>query len=96
MKIRHGPTIARGILSMDVIVDNTAPIPANKGNIQLEEKDGGLAPGQFVVFYKIGGEECLGSGVISEDHWSQFFLRKELKVEDQLAKESSVTTVHQS
>lgn len=92
MKIRHGPTIARGILSMDVIADNKTPITASKGRIQLEEKDWGLAPGQFVVFYEIGGEECLGSGVISEDHWSQFFL-KQNKAEVTHHRESSCTTV---
>ena len=31
-----------------------------------------LAPGQYVVFYKIGTEECLGAGVISERHWANF------------------------
>jgi tRNA-specific 2-thiouridylase len=42
------------------------------GNIVLDEKDGGLAPGQYVVFYQAGTEECLGAGVIGESHWATF------------------------
>jgi tRNA-specific 2-thiouridylase len=63
MKIRHGPTIVDGHLSVDV--DNV-----ELGKIILDKKDGGLAPGQFVVFYS--GTECLGSAVISEKHWLTF------------------------
>jgi hypothetical protein len=77
---------------MDVVVGTNIPITASKGRIQLEEKDWGLAPGQFVVFYKISGEECLGSGVISEDHWSQFFLKKN-KTEVKHHNESTCTNV---
>eukprot|EP00979_Chaetoceros_neogracilis_P012819 scaffold3493_cov205-Chaetoceros_neogracile.AAC.2 len=40
MKIRHGPTIVDGHLSVDV--DNV-----ELGKIILDKKDGGLAPGQF-------------------------------------------------
>lgn len=61
MKIRHGPTIVEGILSLE---------GTDVGNVRLEKKDGGLAPGQFVVFYD--GSECLGSAVISERHWLTF------------------------
>ena len=61
MKIRHGPTIVSGALRLD---------SADTGTVKLEEKDGGLAPGQFVVFYD--DVECLGSGVISEKHWLKF------------------------
>jgi tRNA U34 2-thiouridine synthase MnmA/TrmU len=61
MKIRHGPTIVHGVLHFDT---------TDTGTIILEEKDGGLAPGQFVAFYD--DIECLGSGVISEKHWMKF------------------------
>ena len=61
MKIRHGPTIVEGTLQTDT---------GSGGTIHLEEKDGGLAPGQFVAFYV--GMECLGSAVISEKHWLKF------------------------
>ena len=63
MKIRHGPTIVDGVLSVDAYNDLV-------GRITLDKKDGGLAPGQFVVFYS--GTECLGSAVISEKHWLKF------------------------
>ena len=67
MKIRHGPTLTQGSL-----IFNSGS--ASGGRIQLDIKDKGLAPGQFVVFYAEGGE-CLGSGVISERHWSVFASR---------------------
>ena len=61
MKIRHGPTIVNGVLRLD---------NPDIGTVSLSEKDGGLAPGQFVVFYE--GTECIGSAVISEKHWLRF------------------------
>mmetsp|Transcript_11672 Transcript_11672/g.23406 ORF Transcript_11672/g.23406 Transcript_11672/m.23406 type:complete len:550 (-) Transcript_11672:1164-2813(-) len=64
LKIRHGPKIVKGtlVLSGD----------GSTGNVHLDNKDGGLAPGQYVVFYQIGTLECLGAGVISEKHWAKF------------------------
>eukprot|EP00547_Thalassionema_nitzschioides_P014209 CAMPEP_0194252112 /NCGR_PEP_ID=MMETSP0158-20130606/26800_1 /TAXON_ID=33649 /ORGANISM="Thalassionema nitzschioides, Strain L26-B" /LENGTH=384 /DNA_ID=CAMNT_0038989427 /DNA_START=693 /DNA_END=1844 /DNA_ORIENTATION=+ len=59
MKIRHGPRIAEGSL---ILNDNSS------GNIKLDKKDGGLAPGQFIVLYGVNSTECLGAGVISERH----------------------------
>ncbi|KAL3796708.1 hypothetical protein HJC23_010008 [Cyclotella cryptica] len=64
MKIRHGPKIVQGFL---LLKDD-----GSTGNIRLEKKDGGLAPGQYVVFYQSNTDECLGAGVISERHWSNF------------------------
>ena len=46
----------------------------NEGTIKLDQKDGGLAPGQFVVFYT-DKAECIGSGIISEKHWTKFLLQ---------------------
>jgi tRNA-specific 2-thiouridylase len=64
MKIRHGPKIVQGTLLLKE--------DGSLGNIRLEKKDGGLAPGQYVVFYQPGTDECLGAGVISEKHWANF------------------------
>lgn len=64
MKIRHGPSIVNGTLQIE------GEKGADMGKVVLDEKDGGLAPGQFVVFYD--GIECLGSAVISERHWLDF------------------------
>ncbi|KAL7463196.1 hypothetical protein ACHAXS_003576 [Conticribra weissflogii] len=103
MKIRHGPKIVEGTLTLKG--------DGSSGNVRLDEKDGGvsaisrdcdddhdlimefsfrylamlllltrrflhaswqLAPGQYVVFYQPGTEECLGAGVISERHWANF------------------------
>ena len=63
MKIRHGPKLVSGSLTL-------ADSSGESGLVQLVKKDGGLAPGQFVVFYR--DEECLGGGVISERHWAKF------------------------
>jgi tRNA-5-taurinomethyluridine 2-sulfurtransferase len=63
MKIRHGPRIVGGSLSL---TDGAGLL----GEVKLDHKDGGLAPGQYVAFYD--DEECLGGGVISERHWANF------------------------
>mmetsp|Transcript_19878 Transcript_19878/g.32066 ORF Transcript_19878/g.32066 Transcript_19878/m.32066 type:complete len:97 (+) Transcript_19878:793-1083(+) len=76
MKIRHGPKIVGGTLKL---TDNTA------GNVKLDNKDGGLAPGQYVAFYQVDGSECFGGGVISERHWARFLLDREETEEDVLA-----------
>ena len=64
LKIRHGPKIVQGNLMLNG--------DGSTGNVCLDNKDGGLAPGQYVVFYRIGTLECLGAGVISEKHWARF------------------------
>mmetsp|Transcript_21938 Transcript_21938/g.28405 ORF Transcript_21938/g.28405 Transcript_21938/m.28405 type:complete len:654 (-) Transcript_21938:293-2254(-) len=64
MKIRHGPRLVEGSLEW---------ISPTTGKIRLDQKDGGLAPGQYVVFYNEHAE-CLGGGVISERHWAKFLL----------------------
>jgi len=73
MKIRHGPKIATGSLHMEG--------DSGMGKIELDQKDGGLAPGQFVVFYD-DMVECLGSGVISERHWMDFLSSDILKTHE--------------
>ena len=67
MKIRHGPRLVEGTLEL-------VPDDPNQGIVRLEKKDGGLAPGQFIVFYKEDGE-CLGGGIISERHWATFLIQ---------------------
>mmetsp|Transcript_24181 Transcript_24181/g.51274 ORF Transcript_24181/g.51274 Transcript_24181/m.51274 type:complete len:460 (+) Transcript_24181:1-1380(+) len=75
MKIRHGPRIVQGALLLKE--------DGSSGGITLEKKDGGLAPGQYVVFYRIGTDECLGAGVISERHWARFLQNyEELSTEE--------------
>ena len=67
MKIRHGPKLVHGSL---VLSDDTT------GYVTLDFKDGGLAPGQFIVLYEVDGLECLGGGVISEQHWARFLTER--------------------
>jgi tRNA-specific 2-thiouridylase len=69
MKIRHGPKLVDGSLLLQ---------EKSCGNVMLENKDGGLAPGQFVVFYKKDNPECLGGGVISERHWAEFLTQRQM------------------
>ena len=45
-----------------------------RGNVHLDTKDKGLAPGQYCVFYNMDDDECLGAGVISERHWAKLLL----------------------
>lgn len=95
MKIRHGPTIVKGSLTLlqktkeQVVGEEEKEINQGTfiGRIKLDKKDGGLAPGQFVVFYGLSEEneseeedelECLGSAVISEQHWASFLKKKDI------------------
>ncbi|KAL7564694.1 hypothetical protein ACA910_021249 [Epithemia clementina (nom. ined.)] len=62
----------------DIIIHDPSvtTIPNNNNDdtwmVHLDFKDGGLAPGQYVVFYDPQTTECLGGGVISEQHWIEF------------------------
>ena len=69
MKIRHGPTMVNGTLTLDM-----TDAGGGSGNVHLDTKDKGLAPGQYCVFYNMDDEECLGAGVISERHWAKLLL----------------------
>ena len=74
MKIRHGPKIVEGWLTLRD-GDEDGGDNGMEGDVELDEKDGGLAPGQYVAFYSIDGSaECLGGGVISERQWTKFLL----------------------
>jgi hypothetical protein len=69
IRIRHGPTMVNGTLTLDAD-DHTGA----SGKVNLDTKDKGLAPGQYCVFYALEDEECLGAGVISERHWAKFLV----------------------
>jgi len=86
LKIRHGPRLAAGTLEMqideeedDAETEIETTNKRNGGIIKLDEKDGGLAPGQYVVFYT-NDAECLGSGIISERHWAKFLMDTQSRV----------------
>jgi len=57
VKVRHGASIhrARVLLEDD----------GHRAHVELEQRDKGLAPGQFAAFYD--DNVCLGSGVIAEE-----------------------------
>lgn len=57
MKTRHGPNMHECKLEL-------GGVDLRDGRVQLADRDSGLAPGQWAVFYN--GQECLGGGVIGE------------------------------
>ena len=68
MKIRHGPNLVRGYLT--IYGDGTTN-QSHSGFIHLQNsKDSGLAPGQYVSFYNCHTTECYGCAVISENNWA--------------------------
>jgi tRNA-5-taurinomethyluridine 2-sulfurtransferase len=83
MKIRHGPRLVSGQL---VLTNEEGTM----GNVQLENRDSGLAPGQYVAFYD--DMECLGGGVISEQHWMTFITEREERVNQALSNMTVITT----
>lgn len=54
VKIRHGEKLYDCNLALE---------GQDNGQVQIKERDQGIAPGQFAVFYK--GKQCLGSAVIA-------------------------------
>ena len=54
IKMRHGPHLHPAMIT---------PTPNGTLLVQLQERDQGISPGQFAVFYD--EEKCLGGGVIS-------------------------------
>jgi len=56
VKIRHGATMYECIITW---------VHEDLLKVKMSDSDGGIAPGQFAVFYD--GDVCLGGGVILED-----------------------------
>ena len=59
VKLRHGPVFDKCLLTITVGEKGDA-----EGIVKIEEKDSGIAPGQFAVFYD--DDVCLGCGRILE------------------------------
>lgn len=57
LKVRHGERFHEGEVER---------MGGGKGRVLLDERDKGLAPGQFCAFYDYAGR-CLGSGIICSD-----------------------------
>ena len=56
VKVRHAPETANATIKV---------VLGGRAQITLDQKDGGLAPGQYVALYNEKGA-CYGSGIISE------------------------------
>lgn len=56
VKLRHGPTFTAAQLTL---------LPDGKYQVQLAERDQGIAQGQYAVFYE--GTQCLGSGIMETE-----------------------------
>jgi tRNA-5-taurinomethyluridine 2-sulfurtransferase len=82
MKLRHGPTLVPGTLTLT---------DATTGWVQLPEKDHGLAAGQFVVFYDPNSTECYGCAVMSEQNWEMD--RPSLTMREENTTTTSVTVL---
>ena len=66
LKLRHGPGIVRGTVSVDAGDEGEGEGggDADVLRVVLDERDKGIAPGQFAAFYV--GTECLGAGVVMD------------------------------
>lgn len=93
VRLRHGPSMARGLVrrvgslalppslpapssssaaypgpgvpaGMSAQVQALAPASVGLWHVTLEERDKGIAPGQFAAFY--AGSVCLGAGMVSD------------------------------
>lgn len=67
IKLRHGPNLSSGTVtacspSQDSSSAEDTDSQERILRVVLEEKDKGIAPGQFAAFYC--GSECLGAGII--------------------------------
>jgi tRNA-specific 2-thiouridylase len=56
LKLRHGPKL------IGATVSSPADETKDRLEIEMDESDRGLAPGQFAVFYN--GDICLGGAMI--------------------------------
>ncbi len=57
VKLRHGAAIYDCLFK---------PLSDSKAEVVLSERDQGISPGQFAVFYD--GDICLGAGIIAQSH----------------------------
>ncbi len=55
VKLRHGP---------DLVTSRVTLLPGDTARVELSRPDGGVAPGQFTVFYD--GDVCLGGATIAD------------------------------
>ena len=75
LKLRHGTTFSRGIVKyessiVESKVEEGSVIGSERGGVDavysvvLDERDKGIAPGQYAALYESEGGVCLGAGAI--------------------------------
>lgn len=64
IKLRHGPRLVGGMISVEGGAAGSAR-PGARLEVKMDEPDRGVAAGQFAVFYD--GDMCLGGGMIEEE-----------------------------
>ena len=66
--ILHRPQIVKESFILEYSYDDNVLSSSNTGNIKLENKVRGLAPGQFIVIYDINSTKFLRASKISKHY----------------------------
>jgi tRNA-specific 2-thiouridylase len=89
VKLRHGPKFGTAMVKQRARQDNVSSTDVL--DVELEQLDTGIAPGQFAAFYSEG--ICLGAGAISETVPDELFSTTSSTVDMDSSTSSSIIQV---